>query len=54
MSLMQMSKALFDQAFEMLTDKRKGLLTVSELMAMNWSQMAYMIERYCNVNKQTK
>ncbi|CAH6820699.1 hypothetical protein AJ90_19750 [Vibrio parahaemolyticus M0605] len=46
---------MFNQAFESLSNKNSKMnVSVSELMGMNWHEMSYMIERFNNVNKQTK
>ncbi|TOE35908.1 hypothetical protein CGJ43_24980, partial [Vibrio parahaemolyticus] len=55
LSLARMSSEIFNQAFESLSNKNSKMnVSVSELMGMNWHEMSYMIERFNNVNKQTK
>ena len=50
-----MSSEIFNQAFESLSNKNSKMnVSVSELMGMNWHEMSYLIERFNNVNKQTK
>ncbi|WP_219588073.1 hypothetical protein, partial [Vibrio parahaemolyticus] len=55
LSLARMSSEIFNQAFESLSNKNSKMnVSVSELMGMNWHEMSYLIERFNNVNKQTK